>query len=205
MDRKKSPMTVAWYILAGIVRWRSRAVLIGMYFPAIILGCQSKRKTMSLPNSAGAAGKLARLGEGKVLMVLGMPHFVRLESNQNVTGASLMEVVVAPGQGVPPHTHTREDEVFCVVQGELTCQMEGLPAPVKLKTGDSVFLPRNRAHGFTNASTKEARILVTVMPGTESDRMFAELDAACRKWTDPKQLMPELGRIGETYGIRFAH
>lgn len=160
---------------------------------------------MGLPNSAGAAGKLARLGEGKLLMVLGMPHFVRLQSDQNVTGASVMEVVVAPGQGVPPHTHTREDEIFCVVQGELTCQMEGSAAPVTLRTGDSVFLPRNRSHGFTNTSAKEARMLVTVTPGTGTDRMFAELDAACRKYADPKQLMPELGRIGETYGIRFAH
>ena len=159
---------------------------------------------MSLPNSAGAASKLARLGEGKVLMILGMPHIVRIESDQNVTGTSLMEVVVAPGQGVPPHIHTREDEIFCVVQGEVTCQMDGLPAPVTLKPGDSVFLPRNRAHGFTNASTKEARMLVTVMPGTGSDRMFADLDTACRKWADPKQLMPEVGRIGGDYGIRFA-
>ena len=159
---------------------------------------------MSLPNSAGAVGKLARLGEGRVLMILGMPHIVRIESDQNVTGTSLMEVVVAPGQGVPPHVHTREDEIFCVVQGELTCQMEGLAAPVTLKPGDSVFLPRNRAHGFTNASTKEARMLVTVTPGTGTDRMFAEMDAACRKWADPKQLMPEIGRIGGNCGIRFA-
>ena len=159
---------------------------------------------MSFPNTAGPAGKLARLGEGKVLMVLGLPHIVRIESDQNVTGTSLMEVVVAPGQGVPPHVHTWEDEIFCVVQGEVTCQMDGLPSPVTLKPGDSVFLPRNRAHGFTNASTKEARMLVTVMPGTETDRMFADLDAACRKCADPRQLMPEVGRICGDCGIQFA-
>ena len=133
-----------------------------------------------------------------------MPHLIRIEGDQNETGMSLMEVVVAPGQGVPPHVHTREDEIFCVVQGELTCQMEGLPAPVTLKPGDSIFLPRNRVHGFTNASTKEARMLVTVVPGTGTDRMFAELDAACRKCADPKQLMPEVGRICGNNGVRFA-
>ena len=159
---------------------------------------------MSIPNSAGAAGKVARLGEGKVLAVLGMPHIVKVGSDQNVTGTSLMEVVVGPGQGVPLHIHSHEDEIFCVVQGELTCQMDGLPSPVTLKPGDSVFLPRNRAHGFTNASTKEARMLVTVMPGIGTDRMFADLDAACRKCADPRQLMPEVGRICGDCGIQFA-
>jgi quercetin dioxygenase-like cupin family protein len=159
---------------------------------------------MSSTNPAGVAGKFSRLGEGKVLMVLGMPHFIRIESDQNLTGTSLMEVVVAPGQGVPPHIHTREDEIFCVVQGELTCQMEGSPAPVTLKPGDSIFLPRNRTHGFINTSTKEARMLVTVTPGTGTDRMFAELDTACRKYADPKQLMPEVGRICGSCGVQFA-
>ena len=159
---------------------------------------------MSSANAASAAAKSARLGEGKVLMVLGMPHIIKIQSNQNVTGTSLMEVVVAPGQGVPPHIHTREDEIFCVVSGDVTCQLEGSAAPVTLNTGDTAFLPRNRMHGFTNASTKEARTLVTVMPGTGMDGLFADLDSACRKYADPKQLMPEVGRIGAIYGVRFA-
>jgi|SRR5271170_5879364 len=159
---------------------------------------------MNTSNSAGGAGKLARQGEGRVLMILGMPHFIKIQSDQNATGTSLMEVIIAPGQGVPPHIHTREDEIFCILHGEVTCQMEGLPAPVTLKPGDAVFLPRNQAHGFTNASAKDARVMVTVLPGTGMDRFYAELDAACKKITDPQKLMPEIGRIAGNYGLRFA-
>ena len=36
---------------------------------------------MSAANPAGAAGKLARKGEGKVLMILGMPHIIKIESD----------------------------------------------------------------------------------------------------------------------------
>lgn len=158
---------------------------------------------MNSANSGGTAGKMARLGEGKVLMVMGMQHIVKVESGQNATGASLMEVVVAPGQGVPPHVHTREDEIFCIAQGEITCQSHDLPSPVTLKVGDTIFLPRNRPHGFTNASTREARMLVTVMPGAGAEVMFAELHEACRKYSDHKELMPELGRIGGNAGVRF--
>lgn len=155
---------------------------------------------MTVPNPAG---KLARLGEGKVFMILGMPHIMRLFSDENATGTSLMEVVVGSGQGVPRHIHTREDEIFCLVLGEVTCQVDGLPSPVTLKPGDSLFLPRNRAHSFTNASTQEARMLAMVMPGTGTDQMFADMDAACRKSSDPKQLIAEVGRIGANCGIQF--
>jgi quercetin dioxygenase-like cupin family protein len=159
---------------------------------------------MNAANSVSPAGKFSRRGEGKQLMILGMPHFFKIESGQNAGAASVMEVVVAPGQGVPLHIHTNEDEIFCGVEGELTCQMEGSASPVILKPGDVLFLPRNRAHGFTNTSASEARMLVTVLPGTGSDRFFAELDAACRKFTDHQQLMPEVGRIAGSYGLRFA-
>jgi mannose-6-phosphate isomerase-like protein (cupin superfamily) len=98
----------------------------------------------------------------------------------------------------------RDDEFFCVLQGELTCQVEGLASPVTLKPGDFLFLPRNRMHGFTNASAKEARMMVTVTPGTGTDRMFAELAKARQKFTDPLRFIPEVGRICGTYRITFA-
>ena len=169
----------------------------------INVGAIVRGKNMATANPGAASGKVARQGEGKVLMVMGMPHVVKVESGQNAAGTSVMEVVVAPGQGVPPHTHTREDEIFYVVAGELTCQMDGLPSPVLLKSGDILSLPRNRKHGFKNASATEARILVTVTPGAGMDRMFVELDAACRKITDPQHLMPEVTQICGRCGVQL--
>src|SRR5215475_7301452 len=43
----------------------------------------------------------------------------------------LLEVSLAPGMGVPRHTHTREDEVYFVLAGEL-----------EVKVGESVFVLR---------------------------------------------------------------
>lgn len=159
---------------------------------------------MSTANLAGTPGKPARQGEGQVLMVLGMPHIVKITSDQNAAGVSVVEVIVAPGQGVGPHTHAREDEFICVLHGELTCQMDGLASPLTLGPGDFLFLPRNQMHGFINASAKEARVMVTVSPGAGMDRMFVDIEKACRKFTDPRQLMAEVGRICEGYGVTFA-
>jgi quercetin dioxygenase-like cupin family protein len=150
------------------------------------------------------AGTSVRFQEGRVVMVLGMPHIVKVAAGENVAGTSVMEVIVAPGQGVPPHTHTHEDEFFLILQGEITCQMHGSASPVTLTQGDHLFLPRNRMHSFINASAKEARMMVTVTPGAGTDRMFADLEKACQRFTDPQQLMPEVGRICGSYGITFA-
>ena len=151
-----------------------------------------------------ASGKALRRGEGQSFLVMGMPHIIKTASHENHAQTSIMEVIVAPGQGVPPHTHTHEDEFFCILDGELTCHMDGMPAPVTLRAGDLLFLPRNRMHGFTNATSKEARMMVTVTPGTGTDRMFAELAAACTKYSQPHELMPEAGRICQCYGVIFA-
>jgi quercetin dioxygenase-like cupin family protein len=150
------------------------------------------------------AGKSARQGEGEILDVLGMPHIVKVRATENESGTSVIETVVPPGMGVPPHTHTREDEFFLVIQGEITCSMDGFAGPVVLKAGDFLFLPRNRQHGFTNASNKEARMIVTVTPGAGSDGMFSDLAVACQKCRDPQVLMPEVGRICGGYGVNFA-
>jgi quercetin dioxygenase-like cupin family protein len=157
-----------------------------------------------MSTAKAAAGKAVRMREGRNLMVLGMPHLIKTASDENESATSVWEVIVGPGQGVPPHTHTREDEFFCILEGALTCQMDGMGSPVTLKAGDFLFLPRNRMHGFTNATSKEARMMVTVTPGTGTDRMFADLAVACEKFKQPHELMPEVGRICGSYGILFA-
>jgi len=157
-----------------------------------------------MTNSIDKTGKTERFGEGQTLMVLGMPHIVKVWSEQNVARTSVMETVIPPGLGVPLHTHANEDEFFCVLQGELTVQMAGWAEPKTLKPGDFVFLPRSSTHGFINASREETRMLVTVTPGTGSDGMFKDLAKACETCTDAQKLFPEVGRICASYGVVFA-
>ncbi len=159
---------------------------------------------MSTANPIAADGRSARLGQGEVLMVMGMPHIVKVLSSQNVAATSVYEVIIPPGRGVPPHTHTKEDEFFCVLQGEVSCKMDGLPSPVVMKSGDFLFLPRDRMHTFINSSGQEARMLVTVTPGIEADQLFVDLDKACKKFTDQAQLIPEVFKIASSHGIFFA-
>ncbi len=40
---------------------------------------------------------------------------------------ALWEAIVPPGGGPPPHTHSREEEGFYVLEGEITFYVEGQP------------------------------------------------------------------------------
>jgi quercetin dioxygenase-like cupin family protein len=85
--------------------------------------------------------------EGTYLPVLDMVHKVTAED----FGGSLTieEWGLPPGQMIPPHTHTREDECDFVLEGELTCDVGGeiVVAPVGsyvLKPGGAPRLVQHR-------------------------------------------------------------
>ena len=52
---------------------------------------------------------------------------------------SLLEATLAPGNEPPPHVHSREDELFYVLEGEFDVYV-GEEA-FTMKTGECVFLP----------------------------------------------------------------
>jgi len=78
----------------------------------------------------------------------------------------LLEVSLAPGIGVPRHTHTREDETYYVTSGELEV-IVGDQIFV-LKAGDTLMAPRDIPHQLRNSgSTTNHYLLVFSPPGFE--------------------------------------
>jgi quercetin dioxygenase-like cupin family protein len=73
------------------------------------------------------------------------------------------EATEPPGGGPPLHIHTREDEFFFVLEGEITFYLGG--QVFKRTAGGSAFIPRGVAHCFKNTSDKPARVLVLFTPG----------------------------------------
>jgi quercetin dioxygenase-like cupin family protein len=73
------------------------------------------------------------------------------------------EATEPPGGGPPLHIHTREEEFFLVLEGEITFYLDG---QVFTRTaGGTAFIPRGAAHCFKNCSDKPARVLVLFTPG----------------------------------------
>src|SRR5579883_2096558 len=72
------------------------------------------------------------------------------------------EAIVPPGGGPLMHVHSREDESFFVLEGEVVFQV-GETRQVAA-AGTYVNLPIGVPHCFRNESASVARLLITVVP-----------------------------------------
>ena len=88
----------------------------------------------------------------------------------------LVEGALAPGSEPPPHVHTREDELFYVLEGEFDVYV-GKEA-FKVEMGECIFLPRFKPHAFVIRSPW-LRILALFTP--------AGLEEAFRSIDSPAQ------------------
>jgi quercetin dioxygenase-like cupin family protein len=137
-------------------------------------------------------------GAGSTLNVLGVTHVYKATAAETGGSFSLWEAVFPPGAGAPPHTHTREDEAFYVLSGELVFEFEGEPAPRSVGPGGFFFGARDRRHAVRNVSDQPARVLILSAPSCGLDQMFAELDAATAAG------IPESGKLAAItakYGV----
>lgn len=77
--------------------------------------------------------------------------------------------------GPPPHTHTREDETFYVLDGPVVFSDNGVER--ELQTGQCFFGPRNRMHKFRNPQDKPAKLLCLFEP--VDDGFYGYIPVVC--------------------------
>jgi uncharacterized cupin superfamily protein len=89
----------------------------------------------------------------------------RFVATSEETGNKLFafEATEPPGGGPPLHIHTREDEFFLVLDGEVSFYIDG--TITRQGPGGSAFVPRGTPHCFKNCSDRLARLLVLFTPG----------------------------------------
>ena len=139
-------------------------------------------------------------GTGPTLDVVRTTHIYKAMASDTGQQFSVWESIVPPGAGAPAHTHTREDEAFYVLSGEVLIEVEGAADPLPLGPGGFLFAPRNRRHAFRNVGTVAARLLVFAIPGTGLDRMFAAFDAASKR-AGQMPAIDTIVAIAEQYGV----
>jgi mannose-6-phosphate isomerase-like protein (cupin superfamily) len=74
----------------------------------------------------------------------------------------LLEAGLAPGMSVPRHTHTREDEAYFVLIGELEVTVGD--EVFILRPGDSLMAPRDVPHQLRNSGNVENHYLLVFSP-----------------------------------------
>ena len=90
---------------------------------------------------------------------------------------SLLEATLEPGNEPPPHVHSREDELFYVLEGEFDVYV-GEEA-YQAKTGECVFLPKLKPHAFLIRSPR-LRVLILYAPGG-LEKAFQRLSSPAQK------------------------
>ena len=61
---------------------------------------------------------ILQAGKGRAVWVVGDHYTVKCSGDDTGGAFTLIEVLVPPGSGPPPHIHRREDEMFYVLEGE---------------------------------------------------------------------------------------
>jgi mannose-6-phosphate isomerase-like protein (cupin superfamily) len=101
--------------------------------------------------------------EGKAVGAIGLDITTKTDGSSTRGAYSLFEYAIPAGvNGPPPHVHTREDESFICLAGQLEVMLGG--ETFELNHGDYLLLPRDVVHTFRNPYEQEARVVSVVSP-----------------------------------------
>ena len=100
-----------------------------------------------------------------------------LKEGANTEGRfAVIHQFVEPGGGPPPHTHTREDEVFMLIKGTALFWLDD--KELELSEGGIVFLPKNIPHAYRITSKKADLLMINTPAGIEGMFRYAGRDRA---------------------------
>lgn len=122
---------------------------------------------------ANVQPKSISLTQGATFNVLGAPTRMILSRRDTGDSFTMFEQSGPPGTGVPMHVHTREDEVFRVLEGRLRFRVGD--SIIEANPGDTLYGPRSVKHEWFVIGDKPGRVLITVLPGTGFEDMLVEL------------------------------
>ncbi len=110
--------------------------------------------------------------EGRRIGVVGDLYRFLATGEETDGKYATFEAIVPPGSGPPPHIHSREEESFLVLEGEMTFQL----GEDRFVASEGTFLnmPVGSLHCFKNESDKTARLLITLAPAG-LEKMFFEV------------------------------
>ena len=129
-----------------------------------------------------------------------------LLSGEDTGGAyCLLDMRVAPGKGVPRHTHTREDEALFVLSGELEATVGD--EIFTLRAGETLIAPRNIPHELRNSSNGSNHYLIMFSPAGFEEFLKATSvpapDNAVAPSEPPAVAVQNVFSLAARYGIRF--
>lgn len=141
--------------------------------------------------------------QGRTVAVVGDVYRFLATGDDTNGKYALFEALVGPGGGPPPHVHSREEEGFYVLEGEITFTING--ERVVATAGMFANMPVGTPHSFKNESKKPAKMLISVAPAG-LEKMFMEVGVPLPEGTALPPTKDEIERLLATapsYGIEI--
>jgi mannose-6-phosphate isomerase-like protein (cupin superfamily) len=156
---------------------------------------------------------LARPNEDQKLPHIGLSgdtYTILLTGEDTAGRYCLIDMLVPPGGGPPPHRHDFE-EMFAILEGEIEVTFRGAKSVVR--AGETANIPANAPHQFRNSSERSARLLCMCSPaGQEEFFMTVGFPVASRTALPPKldeptqaALKAKAEALASQYRTEFLH
>ena len=143
--------------------------------------------------------------EGRTIAVVGDVYRFLAVSDDTNGKYAMWEAIVLPGGGPPPHVHSREEEGFYILEGEITFSFgeERLVAAAGMFANVSV----GTLHSFKNETNRPAKMLISVAPAG-LEQMFFEVGQSVPPGTTTaspptKEDIEKLLAVAPRYGIEI--
>ncbi len=133
-------------------------------------------------------------GDGEEIWNGPIGTIVKIPTAMTSGGLSVLEMPIAPGFMVPPHTHRDTDEWSYVLEGQVGARIgddEATAGP-----GSWILKPRGVMHTFWNAGPEPARIIELMTPG-RFEEFFRRMTDLAHRGDLTDALM---GSLAEEYG-----
>jgi mannose-6-phosphate isomerase-like protein (cupin superfamily) len=148
---------------------------------------------------------VTKSAEGRTIAVVGDVYRFLATGDDTRGTYAIWEAIVPPGSGPPPHVHSREEEGFHILEGEITLQVG--EKRIVATAGMFINVPIGLPHSFKNESSKRAKMMIIVAPaGLEN--MFLEIGVPLPdgSTSGPPPLKEEISKllaVAPRYGIEI--
>jgi quercetin dioxygenase-like cupin family protein len=117
----------------------------------------SRQLTVARPDQDQSLPHIGLVGDTYTILVTGEDTAGRY---------TLIDMHVPPGGGPPPHRHDFE-EMFTVLDGEVQVTFRG--ETLVAHAGETINVPANAPHSFTNAADTTSRLLCMCSPSGQEE------------------------------------
>src|SRR5580692_6617085 len=139
----------------------------------------SRKLTVARPDSDQSLPHIGLVGDTYTILV----------SGEDTAGKyTLIDMHVPPGGGPPPHRHDFE-EMFTVLDGEVQVTFRG--QILIARAGETINVPANAPHAFTNSGEAPSRLLCMCAPAGQEQFFTLVGQPVASRTEAPPPLSPD--------------